>query len=207
MCYMKKLLVATNNAHKLIEIKEILKDIDIKIVGLKEEGIYIEVEETGNTFKENAFLKAKGIFEHLEDKENYIVMSDDSGIAVDALNGAPGVFSARFAGEHGNSKKNNDKLLSLMKEVPTEKRTARFVCSIVLITGEEKTISVEGEVEGIITEKECGTGGFGYDPIFFVPKFNKTFGELTSEEKNSISHRGRALLKVREELMKVNYLK
>ncbi|MDT8715394.1 RdgB/HAM1 family non-canonical purine NTP pyrophosphatase [Clostridium sp. 19966] len=205
---MKKLLVATNNEHKLIEIKEILKDIDIEIVGLNEAGIDIEIDETGTTFRENAYLKAKGIFDFLKDKKNqYIVMSDDSGIAVDALNGAPGVFSARFDGEHGNSKKNNEKLLTLMKSVPYEKRTAKFICSIVLVEDEGDIIYVDGEVEGIVTEKECGIGGFGYDPIFFVPQFNKTFGELNSDEKNSISHRGRALEKARVELIKIGYAK
>ncbi|NLM36378.1 MAG: XTP/dITP diphosphatase [Clostridiales bacterium] len=190
---MKKLLVASNNQHKIKEIKEILKDVPVEILSLKEAGIDIDVEETGSTFMENAYIKAKAIYDILHNKEDYLVMSDDSGLEVDALNGAPGVYSARFAGEHGNSKKNNEKLLSMLEGVEFEKRTARFVCAIVLVYGQNKALKVVGEVEGYITDKEYGYDGFGYDPLFYTKEFNKTFAELTPEEKNSISHRGRAL--------------
>lgn len=118
---MKKLLVASNNQHKIKEIKEILKDVPVEILSLKEAGIDIDVEETGSTFMENAYIKAKAIYDILHNKEDYLVMSDDSGLEVDALNGAPGVYSARFAGEHGNSKKNNEKLLSMLEGVEFEK--------------------------------------------------------------------------------------
>lgn len=200
---MKKLLVASNNQHKIREIKEILKDIPVEILSLKEAGIDIDVEETGNTFMENAYIKAKAIYDLLDNKEDYLVMSDDSGLAVDALDGAPGVYSARFAGEHGNSKKNNEKLLSMLEGIEFENRTARFVCAIVLIYGNEQALKVVGEVEGYITDKEYGEDGFGYDPIFYTKEFNKTFAELTSEEKNSISHRGRALEQLKNGLEKL----
>lgn len=200
---MKKLLVASNNQHKIREIKEILKDIPVEILSLKEAGIDIDVEETGNTFMENAYIKAKAIYDLLDNKEDYLVMSDDSGLAVDALDGAPGVYSARFAGEHGNSKKNNEKLLFMLEGIEFENRTARFVCAIVLIYGNEQALKVVGEVEGYITDKEYGEDGFGYDPIFYTKEFNKTFAELTSEEKNSISHRGRALEQLKNGLEKL----
>ncbi|NLZ47962.1 MAG: XTP/dITP diphosphatase [Clostridiales bacterium] len=200
---MKKLLVASNNQHKIKEIKEILRDIPVEILGLKEAGIDIDVEENGNTFMENAYIKAKAIYDLLDNKEDYLVMSDDSGLAVDALNGAPGVYSARFAGEHGNSKKNNEKLLSMLEGIEFEKRTARFICAIVLLYGGEQALKVVGEVEGYITDKEYGKDGFGYDPLFYTKEFNKTFAELTAEEKNSISHRGRALEQLKKGLEKL----
>ena len=197
---LKKLLVASNNEHKLAEIKEILKDINIEVVGLKEAGINIDVEETGTTFMDNAYIKAKAIYDLLDNKEEYIVMSDDSGLEVDILRGAPGVYSARYAGEHGNSKKNNEKLLRELQGVDFEKRKGRFVCAIVLAASEGKEIKVQGEVEGYITDKECGEVGFGYDPLFYVKEFGKTFAEMSAEEKNSISHRGRALEKLRNQI-------
>jgi XTP/dITP diphosphohydrolase len=193
---MKKLIVASNNDHKIKEIKEILGNLPLEVISLKEAGIDIDVVEDGKTFMENAFKKAKEIFDVVEDKENYMVMSDDSGLAVDALGGSPGVFSARFAGEHGNSKKNNEKLLAMMQGKPFEERKARFICAVVLILAENEVIQVQGEVEGYITDEEKGLVGFGYDPLFYVPEFKKTFAEMSSEEKNAISHRGRALEKL-----------
>jgi XTP/dITP diphosphohydrolase len=198
---LKKLLVASNNEHKIGEFKDILKDIGIEVVGLKDSGIDVDVEENGTTFMENAYIKAKAIYDILTNKEEYMVISDDSGLAVDILNGAPGVYSARYAGEHGNSKKNNDKLLSELQGVPSEARKARFVCALVLIVNDEKVIKVQGEVEGFIADKEYGKVGFGYDPLFYVKEYNKTFAEVSSEEKNAISHRGRALQKLKAELM------
>jgi non-canonical purine NTP pyrophosphatase, rdgB/HAM1 family len=198
---MKKLLVASNNEHKIREIKEILQDIPVEVIGLKEANIDVDVEENGTTFMENAYIKAKVIFDMLENKGDYIVMSDDSGLAVDVLDGAPGVYSARYAGEHGNSKKNNDKLLSALKDVPPEDRKGRFVCAIVLIYGQGEKIEVQGEVEGYIADKECGKDGFGYDPLFYVKEINKTFAEMTAEEKNQISHRGKALQIIKEQLL------
>jgi XTP/dITP diphosphohydrolase len=194
---MKKLIIASNNAHKVKEIKAILEEFPIEVISLREAGIDIDVVEDGSTFMENALKKAREIFAIGKDA---MVLSDDSGLMVDALNGAPGVFSARFAGEHGNDKKNNEKLLKLLERKPMEERKAHFVSAIVLILNEDKIIKVQGEVEGFIKEAPSGNSGFGYDPLFYYPKYNKTFGELTEEEKNSISHRARALEKLKVEL-------
>lgn len=201
---MKKLIVASNNSHKIEEIKEILSDLNLEIVSLKDENINIDVVEDGTTFLENSYKKSHEIAEYLKNKgeKDFIVMADDSGIAVDYLNGEPGVYSARYAGVHGNDSENNKKLLKNMQGVPYEKRTARFVCAIVLITSEGKIIKVEGTTEGFVTEEIRGKEAFGYDPLFFVPEFNKTFAEMSAEEKNSISHRGRALEKLKEEMLR-----
>ncbi len=196
---MKRLIIASNNAHKIKEIKAILAEFPVEVVSLKQAGIDIDVEEDGNTFMENAYKKAYEIFKISKES---MVLSDDSGLEVEALGGAPGVYSARFAGEHGNDKKNNEKLLNLMQGKPFEDRRAKFVSAIVLIIDEYRTIKVEGEIKGYIKEGLAGNGGFGYDPLFFVPECNKTFGELSEEEKNKISHRARALEKLKEELKK-----
>lgn len=187
---MKNLIIASNNEDKIREIKTILKNYDFNIISQKEAGINIEVEEDGNTFLENAYKKASEIFKL---KEDCMVMADDSGLTVDALGGAPGIYSARFAGEHGNSKKNNEKLLRLLKDVPYEKRRGQFVCAIVLILNKNSVIKVQEEVEGYITEEEKGEDGFGYDPLFYLPEYDKTFAEISSKEKNTISHRAKAL--------------
>ncbi|SHF10080.1 XTP/dITP diphosphatase [Clostridium fallax] len=199
---MKKLIVASNNEHKIREIKEILKDLPLKICSLKEEGINIDVEEDGKTFMENSYKKAYEIVEYLkkQGKEHFMVMADDSGLMVDYLNGEPGVYSARYAGEHGNSKKNNEKLLEKLNGVPFEERTAAFVCAVVILTSEGKEIKVEGKRKGNIIENPKGFDGFGYDPLFYVPEFKMTFAEMSGEKKNSISHRGKALELVKEEL-------
>ncbi|SFB45208.1 XTP/dITP diphosphatase [Clostridium frigidicarnis] len=199
---MKKLIVASNNEHKIKEIKEILKDLSLDIRSLKDENIFIDVEEDGKTFKENALKKAREIYKFLNNRneKDFIVMSDDSGLVVDILNGEPGVYSARYAGEHGNSKKNNEKLLKKLSEFSIEERKAYFICLVALINQEGKELTIEGKSYGYITENLKGNEGFGYDPIFFVKEFNKTFAEMTPEEKNSISHRGKALEKLKEEI-------
>lgn len=194
---MKKLIVASNNEHKILEIKEILKNFHIDVVSLKEAGIDVDVEENGTTFMENAHIKAEAIHKMIGDS---MVMADDSGLVVDALNGEPGVYSARYCGEHGNDKKNNEKLLEKLKNVDKDKRNAKFVCAIEVIGVNGKVINAQGEVEGVIVEEERGKDGFGYDPLFYVEEFKKTFAEMTSEEKNSISHRGRALNIVQEKM-------
>lgn len=196
---MKKLIVASNNEHKIIEIKQILADFPFEVISLKEANIDVDVEEIGTTFEENAYIKANEIFKLTKD---CLVLSDDSGLMVDALDGAPGVYSARFAGEHGNSKKNNEKLLSMLQGKSLEERKARFVCALVLIIDKDKIISVRGEVEGRIAEAESGKDGFGYDPLFYVPEQHMTFAEMSGELKNSMSHRGRALEKLQVELNK-----
>lgn len=199
---MKDLIIASNNKGKIQEIKEILKDYKLNIMSQKEAGVDIEVDEDGSTFMENAYKKAYEIYKL---KNDSIVIADDSGLMVDALDGAPGIYSARFAGEHGNSEKNNEKLLELLKGVPFENRKAKFVCAIVLIIDNETVIRAQGEVYGYIVEEARGKDGFGYDPLFYVPKYNKTFAEITSDEKNTISHRGRALKKLSEEISKLSW--
>lgn len=194
---MRKLIIASNNSHKITEIKAILSEFPFDIVSLREAGIDIDVEEDGKTFMENASKKAEEIFKL---SNSAMVLADDSGLMVDALNGAPGIYSARFAGEHGNDKKNNERLLSLLKEVPFEERKAKFVCAIVLIIDEKHTIKVEGYAEGYIIEQLTGDGGFGYDPLFYYPELKLTFGEMNEEVKNSLSHRAAALEKLKKEL-------
>lgn len=195
---MKKLIVASNNQHKIDEIKQILSNFPLNIISLKEAGIDVDVEENGTTFMENAHIKAMEIYKMLDKK--CMVIADDSGLMVDALKGEPGVYSARYSGEHGNDKRNNEKLLSNLSGIEFEKRTAKFVCAIELIIDEERIINVQGEAKGYIIEEERGRDGFGYDPLFYVPKFNKTFAEMSPEEKNSISHRGEALKKLQQEI-------
>ncbi|MGL5416053.1 MAG: XTP/dITP diphosphatase [Clostridium sp.] len=200
---MKKFILASNNKKKIEEIKYILSTLNLDIKSLEEMGIDIEVEEDGKTFKENSYKKAKEIRDYLISKgeKNFIVMSDDSGLEVEALNGAPGVFSARYAGEHGNDKKNNEKLLEELKGI--ENRKARFICHITLVNDLDKSVDFYGEVEGRILEELDGEDGFGYDPLFFNEELEKTFGEATKEEKNKVSHRGKALEKLKDEIKKV----
>ena len=197
---MKKIILASNNLKKIKEITEILKGLPYEVYSLKDMNIDIEVEEDGLTFEENAKKKAKEIHEYLLNKKNsdFIVLSDDSGLEVDCLNGAPGIYSARYAGEHGNDYNNNVKLLEDMKAFKGDDRSARFVCVIAVVFEDGNVKTVRGEVEGRIIEELKTEGGFGYDPLFFYNGFNKTFGEATPEEKNEISHRGNALKKLKE---------
>jgi XTP/dITP diphosphohydrolase len=132
-----------------------------------------------------------------------MILADDSGLTVDILGGAPGVYSARFAGEHGDDRKNNEKLLSMLQGTPKEKRTAKFVCAMVLITEDNKVIKVQGEVDGYVQEELLGAAGFGYDPLFYVPDYNMTFAEMSEEQKNIISHRAKALSKLKNEISSV----
>lgn len=193
-----RLIIASNNFHKIDEIRNILRDLNYEILSLKEAQIHIDVEENGSTFEENSYIKAKAI----HDLTGESVLADDSGLEVYALDGAPGVYSARFAGEHGNDRKNNDKLLELLKDVPDEKRGGRFVSVIVLLTADGNKFVGRGYVEGKIGYKEIGSNGFGYDPLFIVPDLNKTYAQLTSSEKNSVSHRKRALEDLKRKLQK-----
>lgn len=202
---MKKIILASNNAHKIEEIKKILEGLPFKIKSLKDENINIDIEEDGNTFEENAKKKASEIANFLKNRgeKEFIVMADDSGLEVDYLNGEPGIYSARYAGEHGNDKKNNEKLLKELKGVPKEKRGAQFVCQIVLVNENNKYLSIRGEVRGRILEELSGKEGFGYDPLFFYAPLNKTFGELSSEEKNSVSHRACALKELKNRIKEI----
>ncbi|NLL29948.1 MAG: XTP/dITP diphosphatase [Clostridiales bacterium] len=195
---MKKLVLASNNSGKIKEIKELLKELNIEVFSLKDMGIDINVVEDGETFEENSRKKAEEIYDELikNNESNFIVMADDSGLEVDYLNGEPGVYSARYAGEDGNHKKNNEKLLRELRGVAFEERRARFICHISLVYGNKEYIGVKGSVEGYILEEARGEDGFGYDPLFFYEPFNRTFSEMTMMEKNKISHRGIALRKV-----------
>lgn len=195
---MKSLVVASNNEHKIVEIKQILEKYELEIKSLKEMNIDIDIVEDGKTFEENAEKKARAIYEYLikQGSSDFIVMADDSGLSVDYLNGEPGVYSARYAGEHGDDDKNNEKLLNKLQGVPIEKRTAKFVCSICLIDDKGKVYNSVGEVKGYITEKLTGGRGFGYDPLFYYEGFKNTFSNVSIEEKNKISHRARALQEV-----------
>ena len=190
---MKKVILASNNQKKVSEIKEILKGIEVKT--LKDENIDIDVVEDGKTFEENSKKKATEIAEYLREKgeKEFVVMADDSGLSVDYLNGEPGIYSARYAGEHGNDSLNNKKLLENLKGVPSEKRTASFICFISIVNDRGEYIGIKGEVRGRILEELKGEEGFGYDPLFYYEPYEKTFAEMNGEEKNSISHRGRAL--------------
>ncbi|MGN1089912.1 MAG: RdgB/HAM1 family non-canonical purine NTP pyrophosphatase [Huintestinicola sp.] len=178
-----KLILASNNKNKLREFREILEPMGFEVMSQSEAGADIEAEENGSTFAENAYIKAKVIY----DIFRIPVISDDSGLAVDALNGAPGIYSARYA-EDG---KHCQKLLSEMKDVPDEKRTARFICSICYIDEEGEKHICEGKCEGKIGYEELGTNGFGYDPVFMYG--DKSFAEISAEEKNAVSHRSMAL--------------
>ena len=191
-----ELLIATNNKGKVKEIKEILSGLDMEVFSLADKGIDIEVEEDGKTFEENSMKKASEIFKIA----NCITVADDSGLEVDALGGAPGVYSARYAGENATDEEKYTKLLNELKGLPEEKRTARFVSDVSVIFPDGTKKSLRGECEGVITTKPSGNGGFGYDPVFFVPELNKTFSEATMEEKNQISHRGKAFRMLREYL-------
>ena len=193
---MKKIVVASSNKNKINEIKEILHDYDI--LSLKDIEFFDDIEETGETFEENSLIKAKAVHNFLKSKNlDYLVMADDSGLCCEALNGQPGVYSARYAGEHGNDKANRDKLI---KELSGKDKTAYFNCTITLYYPNDEYKVFVGKTYGIIIEKEKGNTGFGYDPIFYSNDLNKTFGEASEEEKNSVSHRGRALEKMKEDL-------
>jgi XTP/dITP diphosphohydrolase len=193
---MKKVIVASNNQGKIKEIKEILKDFPLEVISLKEANIKVDVVEDGKTFMENAYKKAYEIYKITGE----MVLSDDSGLMVDVLNGAPGVFSARFSGEHGNDKKNNEKILELLKDKKDEDRKAKFVAAMVFIINENKVVQAQGECNGYIIDEERGDDGFGYDPLFYIPDLKKTFAEISRSEKNVISHRGRALSILKDKL-------
>lgn len=186
-----KIILATQNQGKIRELQELLGDEDIEVLSLKDIEDWEDVEENGETFADNAALKARAAVE----KTGLIALADDSGLEVDALDGAPGVYSARFAGEPKNDDRNNDKLLQLLETVPDDQRLARFRCALVVATPEGKEFLTEGTVEGQILTERRGTDGFGYDPLFFVPEYARTMAELTLAEKNKLSHRAQAFRK------------
>ena len=196
----KKIVLATHNQHKRHEMNRVLSSMGITIVGLNDFPQIGDIEETGKTLLENAFIKARKVFE----LTGIPSVADDTGLEVDALDGAPGLFSARYAGENPTYEDNINKLILALEGVPKEKRNARFR-TIIAFVDFNKELYSEGIAEGVITEIPEGRDGFGYDPIFQPKNFNKTYAEMDIEQKNKISHRGRALKKMKKLL--INYLK
>ncbi len=191
-----KLVLASRNKKKIVEVEAILaaRLPDVSILSLDDIGLTEDIEEDGDTFEANALIKANAAAEACGHR--YACLADDSGLAVDALGGEPGVRSARYAGEHGDDAANNALLISRLVDVPTDRRTARFVCAIACILPDGEAFTVRGETEGRIISSPRGEGGFGYDPYFYYEPAGLTFAELSAEEKNAISHRGRALEKL-----------
>lgn len=193
---MKSIILASNNKDKVKEVKEILKGYDI--ISMKEAGIDVDIEENGTTFEENALIKARAIMK----LTGQITMADDSGLEIDYLNKAPGVFSARFMGHDTSYDIKNKALIQKLEGVKGSDRSGRFVCAIAVCFPDGREIVKRGTMEGLIAEEIKGDNGFGYDPIVYLPEYGRTSGELAPEEKNKISHRGKALALIKEELDK-----
>ena len=183
------LIVATGNEDKVREINEILKGSDFVAISMKSLGINPEIDENADSFEGNALIKVRTVHSITQD----YVMADDSGLCIDALNGAPGIFSARFCGENSTYEDKFKKIFDLLKDVPAEKRTAQFVCAIAVVKPDGSEFTVRGTVDGILVETPQGNNGFGYDPIFYVPEYEMTTAQMDPELKNKISHRGKAL--------------
>lgn len=194
----KRIVFATSNAGKVKEIQMILSDLGCEVVSMKEAGISVDVEENGTTYEENALIKARAVAAMTND----IVMADDSGLEVDALNKEPGIMSARYLGEDTSYTIKNAEIIRRLEGKAGEERHARFVCAIAAVLPDGKEITTRATIEGQIGYEERGNHGFGYDPIFYVPELDKTTAELTEEEKNLVSHRGKALELMKEELKK-----
>ena len=194
---MKKIIFATGNAGKMKEIREILKDLDAEVLSMKEAGVEADIVEDGKTFEENAVIKAKTVCELTGE----IALADDSGLEIDYLNKEPGIYSARYMGEDTSYRIKNANLIGRLEGVPDEKRTARFVCAIAAAFPDGTVKTVRGTMEGRIGYEEAGENGFGYDPIFYLPEYGCSSAELSMEEKNKISHRGKALRAIKEELL------
>lgn len=196
---MKKIIFATGNANKMVEVRMILADCGYEIVSMKEAGIDIDIVEDGKTFEENAIIKATAISKTME-AEGCVVLADDSGLEVDYMDGAPGIYSARWQGEDTPYSIKNQMIIDALADAKEEERTARFVCEIAAAFPDGTVTTRRGVIEGMIAHQPAGENGFGYDPIFFLPEYGKTTAELAPEDKNKISHRGRALEKIREVL-------
>ena len=203
-----KLILASRNKKKIREMEALLAKYvdDVRILSLDDIGFEGDIEEDGTTFEENALIKARTAMEASGNRiaaAQAAAIADDSGLAVDALNGAPGVYSARYAGGHGDDAANNALLLKNLADVPAEARTARFVCCIACVFPDGREITVRGETKGLIIDDARGEGGFGYDPYFYYEPYGKTFAELTADQKNAISHRGKAVAKLAEKLKNI----
>lgn len=194
---MRKIIFATGNAGKMKEIREILKDLDAEVLSMKEAGVEADIVEDGKTFEENAVIKAKTVCELTGE----IALADDSGLEIDYLNKEPGIYSARYMGEDTSYRIKNANLIERLEGVPDEKRTARFVCAIAAAFPDGTVKTVRGTMEGRIGYEEAGENGFGYDPIFYLPEYGCSSAELSMEEKNKISHRGKALRAIKAELL------
>lgn len=191
----KRIIFATGNENKMIEIRMILKDLGLEILSMKEAGVDIDIVEDGMTFEENAEIKARSVARVLT---NDIVLADDSGLEIDYLDKAPGIYSARFAGEDTSYDIKNRILLDRLEGVPEEERTARFVCAVAAVFPDGTVSTVRKTIEGRIAEESAGDNGFGYDPIFYVPEYGCTTAQMNPEQKNELSHRGKALRAMRE---------
>lgn len=199
---MKKLLIASNNKNKIREIRQILHGSQIEILSMEEAGITIEPIESGSTFSENALIKAREI----NKASGLPVIADDSGLAVEALDDMPGVFSKRYAGESATDFDNNQKVVLELRNKGLDKSRARFICCLAYIDEKRNEYTFTGECEGVFVDKPRGRNGFGYDPHFYIKEFNATMAELSSDRKNSISHRGKALLEFSKFMKKTDSL-
>ena len=195
---MNRIIFATGNAGKMKEIREILGDMDAEILSMKEAGIQTDIAENGTTFEENARIKAKAVAQFTKD----IVLADDSGLEIDYLNKEPGIYSARYMGEDTSYTIKNQSIIDRLAGAKGEERAARFACDIAAVLPDGTVIHTEGFMEGRIAEQPAGHEGFGYDPIFYVDEFGCSTAELTEEQKNQISHRGKALREMKKELFK-----
>ena len=192
-----KIVFATGNEGKMREIRSILSDLGLPVLSMKEVGVSLEIEENGTTFGENAEIKARAVWE----QTGGIVLADDSGLVVDYLGGEPGIYSARYLGEDTSYEVKNRTIIDRLKEAREEERSARFVCNIAAVLPDGSVLHTEETMEGRIAREPAGSGGFGYDPILWLPEFGKTSAEITMDEKNRISHRGKALRAMREALV------
>ena len=196
---MQKIIFATGNAGKMKEIRMILADLGAEILSMKEAGISLDIVEDGSSYEANALIKARAVAA-CEEAQGAVVMADDSGLEVDQLNGEPGIYSARYLGEDTPYSIKNAEILRRLEGVPEAERTGRFVCAIAAVLPDGRELTVRGTIEGRIDYEIRGEHGFGYDPIFFYPPYGKTTAELSEEEKNQVSHRGKALRMMREKL-------
>lgn len=203
-----KIIFATGNEDKMREVREIIGEAEIPVLSMKEAGINADIEETGRSFEENALIKARAVASVLKNEKNlprddetdtrYIVMADDSGLVIDALNGEPGIYSARYAGHDTPYEEKNALIISRLFGIPDEKRTARYVCAIAAVFPDGAEETARGTMEGSIAYEPAGKNGFGYDPIFYVPEYDRTAAEISPDEKNLLSHRGKALRAMRD---------
>lgn len=203
-----KVIFATGNEGKMREIRAILKDMEADILSMKEAGLSLDIEEDGESFAENALIKARAVADALAAAgggHDCVVLADDSGLEIDCLNGEPGIYSARYLGEDTPFDVKSRDLLRRMEHVPDEERSARFVCAIAAVFPDGETMVTRGTIEGRIGHALAGDNGFGYDPIFYLPEYGRTAAELTDGEKNQISHRSRALALMKEELRRRGY--